>query len=265
MERFPISNEINHDLSVLNMQKDNYNKIIAIVLNYKITFDTDNLFDKADIIICADGGADKYFEKVGENGKIPNFIIGDLDSITKSTHDYYKDKGTSILQNDSQTTDYEKSLYFALEKISSYGNEEIKTHIIVVGASGGRLDHSMNNYQISCKYDQILKENTKSLLYLVGESTISLFLDMQNLNIIKIPIDKYCHGYSLIPFNCEIVSNLEEVNENNEILKTYDVSTKPTSYYFNKTTITHKIKVLIKKLKFKKDHYGVTFNLAFTK
>ena len=185
------NDEIKFDLNIFYLKKQPLHRIIVIILNREIIIDTDILFQNADIIICADAGADQYMKKVKENGRLPDLIIGDFDSISQSTLDFYTKKGVDIIGRlDPGISDFEKCLYIAIEKISEYEtnnetNDYIQSHIVVIGASGGRIDHTFNIYQISCKYNQILKDTTKSLLYLVGDSSCSLFLDMKDVNIIN--------------------------------------------------------------------------------
>lgn len=84
---------------------------ILIVLNRPI--DCPVLFQKLlalqDEIICSDGGANRlreYFQKEKETSQIielfPKFIIGDLDSLTDETRNYYQqsDCDTQIMMTE---------------------------------------------------------------------------------------------------------------------------------------------------------------------
>ncbi|MCL4549898.1 MAG: thiamine diphosphokinase [Bacteroidetes bacterium] len=93
-----------------------------------------------DKLICADGGANSAFKLEF----IPDYIIGDLDSIRPEIYDYYYDKCEImqiIRQND---TDVEKCLKFA------YKNKF--KDVILLGATGDRLDHSFCNLGITLKF-----------------------------------------------------------------------------------------------------------------
>lgn len=93
-----------------------------------------------DKLICADGGANSAFKCE----LIPDYIIGDLDSIKPEIYDYYYDK-CEILQITSQNdTDVEKCLKF------SYKNKF--KDVILLGATGDRLDHSFCNLGITLKF-----------------------------------------------------------------------------------------------------------------
>lgn len=91
-------------------------------------------------IICADGGANTAFKY----NLIPDIIIGDLDSISQSTYEYFKDKCTIIKINRQNDTDVEKCLKYAIKKRF--------TDTFLLGATGDRLDHSFCNLGIVLKY-----------------------------------------------------------------------------------------------------------------
>lgn len=126
-------------------------------------------------IICADGGANN----AKEIGVTPNFIIGDFDSISESTKNYFMSKSKFINIKRQNDTDVEKSLKFSIKN-----NFE---EAILLGATGDRLDHTICNLGIVLKfYEQIRIKiiHQKSLLIpftgnvklntIVGE-TISIY------------------------------------------------------------------------------------------
>ena len=92
--------------------------------------------DPADVVIAADGGtllADGL-------GITPSLIIGDLDSTPSDLVTKYSDAGVKIRRYDHNTkweTDTELALLAALEYSPG--------RIFVLGAIGGRLDHSLAN------------------------------------------------------------------------------------------------------------------------
>ena len=79
----------------------------------------DRLVSKDVICFCADGGANFAFQY----GKVPEMIIGDLDSIEKKVLEYYKSKNVLIKKfpRDKDFTDFELILE-EINKIS--GNED---------------------------------------------------------------------------------------------------------------------------------------------
>ena len=82
----------------------------------------------ADLVVCADGGANRAREYRIK----PDVILGDLDSLSGATARSYK--GTPILRiADQDSTDLEKAIsYCMLLGIDSAD---------IVGALGGRIDH----------------------------------------------------------------------------------------------------------------------------
>lgn len=125
--------------------------------------------------------------------KLPDIIIGDFDSIDLESREFFESKKVEInYRVDPTTSDFEKSLYIALERISALEQNEASdfnhpfhSNIIIVGASGGRFDHTLNVYNISSKYCRIFKETTNASFYLLGESTLSMFLDKKAANAIN--------------------------------------------------------------------------------
>jgi thiamine pyrophosphokinase len=104
-------------------------------------------------IICADGGANS----AKKLGIVPDFIIGDLDSISLSTLKYFKNKSTIIQIKRQNDTDVEKCLKFAIKK----GFKEA----ILLGVTGDRLDHTI------CNLDIVIKFFNKIKTYLTAESS----------------------------------------------------------------------------------------------
>lgn len=96
-------------------------------------------------IICADGGANSA-RKIGI---IPDFIIGDLDSVTLSTLKYFDKKSTIMQFKRQNDTDVEKCLKFAIKKKFD--------EVVLLGVTGNRLDHTICNLGIVIKFfDKII-------------------------------------------------------------------------------------------------------------
>jgi thiamine pyrophosphokinase len=93
-----------------------------------------------DKIICADGGANS----AKRLGIIPDVIIGDLDSISKDHLIFFSDKTKIIKYLRQNDTDVEKSLKYLIK--NKYDN------VIMLGATGNRLDHTICNLGIVLKF-----------------------------------------------------------------------------------------------------------------
>ncbi len=93
----------------------------------------------ADVIIAADGGADRALEE----GVEVNFAVGDLDSISDYTRQLLGD-GRVFHEPDPDRTDLQKAIEFALSRGA--------TAIDIVGAAGSRADHTLANLSVLALY-----------------------------------------------------------------------------------------------------------------
>jgi thiamine pyrophosphokinase len=93
------------------------------------------------IIISADGASNKLYQwKI-----IPDYITGDLDSISPKALTYFKKKKVKIKKVlEQEHNDFEKCILLALSK-------KIK-NISVAGFGGKRTDHMLNNFNVLKKY-----------------------------------------------------------------------------------------------------------------
>ena len=113
-------------------------KIILILngelSNYK---DITSFLEEYNIIVCADGAANKIIKL----GIEPDYILGDLDSIDS---DNLKKYSKNIIQLKNQEyNDLHKSLLWIKEK-------NIKK-IDIIGIDGKRIDHTIGNFSIILK------------------------------------------------------------------------------------------------------------------
>ena len=170
-------------------------------------------------LICADGGANSAFKL----GLVPDYIIGDLDSIFPETLKFYSDKSTIIKVKRQNDTDVEKCLKFAIRKKF--------TEALLLGVTGDRLDHTICNLGIVIKFYQKIKCNivaensyltpTDKTIILKSKAgeTISIYaFDKQT----KISSDglKYHLRNSLLPFGeKESTSNVAIKNQVKLIVK----------------------------------------------
>ncbi len=100
--------------------------------------DTDSdeaLWKQADLIVAADGGARHLLRR----GVVPHVVIGDMDSLTSAQREHLRQLGCRFLSYPARKdeTDAELALLYAVEQ----GAEEIT----ILGALGGRLDHTLAN------------------------------------------------------------------------------------------------------------------------
>jgi thiamine pyrophosphokinase len=98
-----------------------------------------SLAREANVIICADGGANTALK----TGIVPDVIVGDLDSIHAEALVKFRRVPTYEDRND-ETTDLEKAVLWAIKAKFD--------HITVAGATGKRIDHSAGNLGVLAKY-----------------------------------------------------------------------------------------------------------------
>lgn len=138
-----------------------------------------------DLVIVADKG----LEVVNKLNITPNYIIGDFDSVNKETLEEYKNNKTQIikLNPEKDYTDTHMALKLAIEKNS--------TSIIILGAIGTRIDHTIANIHI---LKEALEKNIKAKII---NSNNEITLINKNIEILNNEKFKYI---SLIPLTTEV-------------------------------------------------------------
>lgn len=139
-----------------------------------------NLIKKGDFIICADGGTKHAYNM----GLMPDLIMGDLDSSSDFYIEYYKNQGIEIIKypKDKDKTDTHICILHALE---------FSSEIILIGALGNRLDHTLANISL-------LKLGfEKNIPIHIEDYQNQVFLTDKTINIIGNPNDVF----SLLPLS----------------------------------------------------------------
>jgi len=114
--------------------------IVAIIANGEKCSNLEKILMDADIIIAADGGANLCRTQ----HITPDYIIGDLDSITMETLEFFSEsKFIEITEQDH--TDMQKALTYAL----SLNPTKIK----IIAVFGNRMDHTLGNILIFQNYN----------------------------------------------------------------------------------------------------------------
>lgn len=120
--------------------------------------------EAADLILCTDGVA----PWARDAGVPVSFVIGDMDSLRDREVGFpLVDAGPHDQQNSS---DSEKAILFALERRAE--------RIVLVGATGGRLDHTLANVGLAAKYadraEVVLADDLGELRVLRGRHELAL-------------------------------------------------------------------------------------------
>ncbi|MGL5318361.1 MAG: thiamine diphosphokinase, partial [Bacteroidales bacterium] len=99
-----------------------------------------SLLQSGDIVIACDGAVNKLLA----HGITPDYIVGDLDSISDDIRSIY---AHIIFHNpDQETNDLTKAVRFALEK----GFRQVS----ILGATGIREDHTLANISLLSQYQR---------------------------------------------------------------------------------------------------------------
>lgn len=117
----------------------------------------------ADLILCADGGYDHAISA----GILPDFLIGDLDSISTSSSSEIE---KIIYPCEKDDTDTGICLNTALEQ----GCRDI----LILGGLGGRLDHTISNIELITGkihlVDRIMIKDKRNSCIVIKDGSISL-------------------------------------------------------------------------------------------
>lgn len=109
---------------VLNGSVNDYNKTKQIIHK-----------ENYDYIIGADGGCNHLYNM----GILPNYVIGDLDSINKDLIKYYESKNIIFKKFPTHKDQTDSEICIHLAKTLN------ATEIHFIGALGGRIDHALSN------------------------------------------------------------------------------------------------------------------------
>ena len=88
-----------------------------------------------DLILGADGGAALALEQ----GLVPHLVIGDMDSLRESEQSVLASRGCRFITHPREKDESE------LELALTYAVEQGAEEILILGALGGRLDHTLAN------------------------------------------------------------------------------------------------------------------------
>jgi thiamine pyrophosphokinase len=104
----------------------------------------------ADFIICCDGALSKFLKhSPGIFGyeRLPDLVIGDMDTLSKSMQKKYAD--IIIREDEQEHNDQTKAVRWALNNIEGIGS------IHILGATGGRADHTIGNLSLLMEYTRM--------------------------------------------------------------------------------------------------------------
>ncbi len=108
------------------------------------------LIRTADFIICCDGAVRKFMRAgksiFGEERR-PDLVIGDMDTLPASLQKKYAD--IIIREDEQEHNDQTKAVRWAMKNLD--GIESIR----ILGATGGRADHTIGNLSLLMEYTRM--------------------------------------------------------------------------------------------------------------
>ena len=172
------------------------------------------LYMENDFIICADGGLN-YIDSLHI---MPDLIVGDFDSVDKNLLLKYQNVKTRKFLPEKDFTDTE----LAIEEAINYGYKDI----VIFGATGTRLDHTMANIMLIERY---IKSDIN--IKIVDDNNYIQILN-KNITLNKkegyylsiVPITDYIEGLTLkglkFPLNNVKVNRGSTLCISNEVIDT---------------------------------------------
>lgn len=108
------------------------------------------LIRTADVIVCCDGALVKFMKAgkaiFGEE-RLPDLVIGDMDTLSAQMQKKYSD--IIIKETEQEHNDQTKAVRYVLNNI-----EDI-SRIYILGATGGRADHTIGNLSLLMEYTRL--------------------------------------------------------------------------------------------------------------
>ena len=157
----------------------------------------------ASLLVCADGGAERLlkYDQAAKNGfetRLPDAIVGDLDSLSDETREHYEEKGVKVLKDpDQYSTDFTKCLKWIREYWRDASDGDDTLDVVVLGGLGGRVDQGFS--QVHHLYMAV---NDPSMLrgriYLLSEQSLSFVLE-DGLNVINLEPGYFNENIGVIP------------------------------------------------------------------
>ena len=125
------------------------------------------LIRTADFIICCDGALVKFLRNskaiFGEQ-RLPDLVAGDMDTLSESMQRKYA--GSIVKEDEQEHNDQTKAVRWALNNL-----EGIES-IYIIGATGGRADHTIGNAALLMEYTRMFDLNGINIESITDNGTI---------------------------------------------------------------------------------------------
>ena len=121
----------------------------------------------ADFIICCDGALSKFIkhsERIFGTERLPDLVIGDMDTLSAAMQKKYAD--IIIREDEQEHNDQTKAVRWALNNLTDIGS------IHILGATGGRADHTIGNLSLLMEYTRMFDLGDILIETVTDEGTI---------------------------------------------------------------------------------------------
>ena len=135
------------------------------------------LIRSADFIICCDGALKKFLRNslsIFGKERLPDLVIGDMDTLSDGFQKKYAD--IILKETEQEHNDQTKAVRWALNNI-----EDI-TAIHILGATGGRADHTIGNLSLLMEYTRMFELGDIVIEAVSDEGTIFPITDSMILD-----------------------------------------------------------------------------------
>lgn len=137
------------------------------------------LIIESSVVVCCDGAAQKLLAF----GRMPDYVVGDLDSVTPELKKLYPER--MVHRPDQNSNDLTKSVEFCISK----GLQKI----IIVGATGLREDHTLANISLLHHYsplvDKVVMISDFGIFTPISKSCEFLSFASQQVSIFSLSTD----------------------------------------------------------------------------
>ena len=116
------------------------------------------LIRTADFTICCDGALTKYLKNsksIFGQERTPDLVIGDMDTLSAAMQKKYR--SIIVKESEQEHNDQTKAVRWAMNNL-----EDI-SHIYIMGATGGRTDHTIGNISLLMEYTRMFDLEGKGI------------------------------------------------------------------------------------------------------
>ena len=116
------------------------------------------LIGTADFTICCDGALTKYLKNsksIFGQERTPDLVIGDMDTLSAAMQKKYSN--IIIKESEQEHNDQTKAVRWVMNNL-----DEV-SHIYIIGATGGRTDHTIGNISLLMEYTRMFDLEAKGV------------------------------------------------------------------------------------------------------